>query len=232
LKNLILIVLLGLSTFVHAADRKAITDVDMNALISDSQVVSGTNNTFDFIWWIPAEYWEAAFTQDSSVPQEQAQLFLGILRNYSVLAVLQADISMFGAFTFFDRERLMEGLAVEYVGMDGKMLPIPIDEVSDPDLRLLLDQLKPVLAAAMGSMGENFYFFPVPDTDEDGQRLVSPYADGEIRVRLAAREKQAAAPVLTLELPLNALFVPRVCPNGKPAHISWSYCPWSGEKLP
>ena len=231
MKRLIIVALLGLLQSVQAADRKAIVDVDMNVLISDSQVISGTNNTFDFIWWIPAEYWEVAFSQDSSVPQDQAQLFLGILRNYSVLAVLQADISAFGAFTFFDRERLMDGLAVEYVRADGKTLPIPIDEVADPDLRLLLDQLKPVLAAAMGSMGENFYFFPVPDTGKDGERLVSPYADGEVRVRLAARNAQAA-PVLSLEFPLNALFVPRMCPNGKPAHISWSYCPWSGEKLP
>jgi len=229
-RKLVVIAMISLSVLAHAADRKPISEVDMNTMISDSQVVSVTNNTFDFIWWIPAEYWEIALTQDASVPREQAELFLGILRRYSVLAVLQADISTFGAFSFFDRERLMDGLAIEYVDGDGKSAAIPHDEVSDPDLRILLDQLKPILAAAMGSMGENFYFFPVADTDDEGRRLVSPYEKGEIRVRLAERDSQPA-PMLRLELPLNALFIPRICPNGKPAHISWAYCPWSGKKL-
>jgi hypothetical protein len=32
-------------------------------------------------------------------------------------------------------------------------------------------------------------------------------------------------------MPLDSLFKPRFCPNGKKAHISWEFCPWSGKKL-
>jgi hypothetical protein len=49
-----------------------------------------------------------------------------------------------------------------------------------------------------------------------------------IRVKLSNAD---AVHMAELELPLDSLFVPRLCPNGKPAHVSWDYCPWSGKKL-
>jgi hypothetical protein len=48
---------------------------------------------------------------------------------------------------------------------------------------------------------------------------------------LLAAATVAAAPTVVLETPLNSLFVPRTCPNGKPAHVSWKFCPWGGERL-
>jgi hypothetical protein len=37
---------------------------------------------------------------------------------------------------------------------------------------------------------------------------------------------------MKIEMPIDALFVQRMCPNGKPAHVSWVVCPWDGGKLP
>ena len=34
-----------------------------------------------------------------------------------------------------------------------------------------------------------------------------------------------------VELPINALFVPRLCSDGREAHVTWNYCPWTGERL-
>ena len=189
-----------------------------------------TLDSMDLMWWIPPEYWEIVFRSEAGMPAEQVDQFLGLLRNYSIIAVIQADISMFGAFTFYDKESFVENMVVEYIDADGNALEISHTEVTDPDVRLLLDQLRPVLAAAMGNMGENFYFFPLKDRADDGSRLVSPYEKGLLRTSLTPR-KDGEASVLQLELPLDALFVPRVCPNGKPAHVTWSHCPWSGKKL-
>jgi len=34
-----------------------------------------------------------------------------------------------------------------------------------------------------------------------------------------------------IELPLDALHMPRLRANGKPANISWTHCAWDGETL-
>jgi len=153
---------------------------------------------------------------------------LGVLQNHSVLGVVQADISPFGAFRFFDRNQVMGGLIVQAIDAAGNVQTISHTEPADPDMRILLDQMRPVLAQAMGSMGENFYFFPLPAFDDEGERIPSPYKSGALRVTL---QRSDANPSLEIEMPIDSLFVPRICPNGKPAHVSWVYCPWSGKKL-
>ncbi len=212
------------------ADRKPIDEVDPAALNAETQKMKNPGSGMDFVWWIPPEFWQIVLTQDPSVPEAQVQQMIGVLRPYSVLAVVQADISPFGSFKFFDRDRVMAGLSVSIVREGGAISAISHLEASDPDLRIMLDQMKPVLAAAMGNIGQNFYFFPLPDTDSEGNRVASPYEKGTLRVRLSARDENLPS-VLDIELPIDALFVPRICPNGKPAHVSWKFCPWNGEKL-
>lgn len=222
--------LLALSLGSHAIEQKPIKDVDATALTQEGQVMDNNNEGLDLIWWLPPEFWAVTLTQSSEVTPQQVEQVLGILRPYSVLAVVQANISSFGSFTFLERDAIMDGLSIELVSPDGTVTSISHTQPSDPDLRMMLDQMRPILAAAMGNMGQNFFFFPLPDVDEDGNRIMSPYEKGVLRVRLGARE-DVPATRLEIELPLDSLFVPRICPNGKPAHISWAYCPWKGEKL-
>ena len=59
--------------------------------------------------------------------------------------------------------------------------------------------------------------------------MVDPYLQGLISVQIAKRNGDLMT--ADIEMPLNSLFVPRKCPNGKDAHISWKYCPWSGKLL-
>ncbi len=122
----------------------------------------------------------------------------------------------------------MGGLQVHAIDASGKARKMSHTEPADPDMQLLLDMMKPMLAQAMGNLGENFYFFPLPAFDNEDNRVLSPYENGKLRVTLQRGEETV---VLEIELPIDALFVPRICPNGKPAHVSWVYCPWSGEKL-
>jgi hypothetical protein len=220
--------MISLASFAHAIDRKEITDIDLNVLTVEGQVMTGGASDLALVWWIPAEFWEVSMRQESMVPDEQVNQVMGVLKNYSVLAVVQANVSPFGSFQFFEKEQIMKGMNVEFVRPDGSVEAISHTEPSDPDLRIMLDQMRPILAQAMGSLGQNFYFFPLPDVDDDGERLLSPYDKGMIRVKLLNAD---AVHTAELELPLDSLFVPRLCPNGKPAHVSWNYCPWSGKKL-
>ena len=228
MRLLLALAMISLASFAHAIDRKEITDIDLNALTVEGQVMTGGASDLALVWWIPAEFWEVSMRQDSMVPDEQVNQVMSVLKNYSVLAVVQANVSPFGSFQFFEKDQILKGMNVEFVGPDGSVEAISHTEPSDPDLRIMLDQMRPILAQAMGSLGQNFYFFPLPDVDDDGNRLLSPYDKGTIRVKLLNAD---AVHTAELELPLDSLFVPRVCPNGKPAHVSWDYCPWSGKKL-
>jgi len=212
----------------HAIEKKDLTEIDLNALTVEGQVMTGGASELALVWWIPSEFWEVSMRQESMVPDAQISQAMGVLKNHSVLAVVQASISPFGAFQFFEKDQIMEGLKVEIVRANGDVEVISHTEPSDPDLRIMLDQMRPVLAQAMGSLGQNFYFFPLPDVDGKDNRLVSPYDKGTLRVGLVNSDVPATA---ELELPMDSLFVPRMCPNGKPAHVSWDFCPWSGKKL-
>ena len=212
----------------HAIERKPILQVDVNALTTDTQAMGGNANSIDVVWWIPVEFWEANLRQSGEVPESQVDLMLGILQSHTVLGVVQADISPFGAFYFFDKDKVMGGLKVEAIDAEGKVQTISHTEPADPDMRLMLDQMRPILAQAMGNMGENFYFFPLPAFDDEGERILSPYERGTLRVTLQRGEENSS---MDIEMPIDSLFVPRICPNGKPAHVSWTYCPWSGKKL-
>jgi len=213
----------------HAIERKILLDVDINALTAETQVMSAGSDSLDLVWFIFPEFWETTIRQSADVSEAQADQILGVLGNYSVLAVVQADISPFGSFQFFDKDTVMDGLTIEAIDTEGNVQTISHIEPADPDLRLLLDQMRPVLTQAMGNMGESFYFFPLAKFDDSGERIASPYESSRIRITLQRAEKNS---VHEIEMPLDSLFVPRTCPNGKPAHVSWVYCPWSGKKLP
>ena len=228
MRLLLVFAMLSLASFAHAIDKKKITEVDLNALTVEGQVMTGGASEIALVWWIPSEFWEVSMRQESVVPEEQVNQVMGVLKNHSVLAVVQANVSPVGSFQFLEKDQIMEGLKVEIVRSNGDVETISHTDPSDPDLRIMLDQMRPILAQAMGSLGQNFYFFPLPDLDEKGNRLMSPYEKATLRVGLV---NNAAPSTVELELPLDSLFVPRLCPNGKPAHVSWTFCPWSGKKL-
>ncbi len=230
MKHLSCLVVLLFATSTLAAERLPIDQIDVNAVTEEGQIIAGGDNQLDLIWWIPLEFWQASMGANEAVPDFQAKMITDTLRPYSVLAVVQADISDFGAFSFYGEDAISDNLLIEYFNEAGDRTVVSHTAEVSPDVVLMLNQMVPVLAAAMGNMGENFYFFPLPDEAAKEIRLISPYEKGKIRVTLGAR-KDAEKSVLEFELPFDSLHVPRMCPNGKAAHISWDYCPWSGKKL-
>ena len=104
----------------------------------------------------------------------------------------------------------------------------PLYEIN-PDLQVVLSVFKPILGSALGNMGNSMHFFVLNDLRDTSERLVDPYSKGNLSFHVVKRSGDQLE--ANIELPLNSLFVPRKCPNGKDAHISWYYCPWTGEKL-
>ncbi len=233
MKNLIraTCLLIAASGFAVAAERKDPVDINSVDLTTQTQQMSNENRILDMVWWIPAEFWEAVLRQDSSVPRDQADAMLDVMRPYFLMVVVQADISQFGSFTFIPESRIEDGLQLTYTDAEGNRSELKVLETTNPDFELLLLQLGPILGNAMGNLGENFNFYAFSADDKDGNRIASPYEQGTISIRLSGRS-EAAPTAFDFEAPLDALFVPRICPNGKPAHISWNFCPWDGSRLP
>jgi len=211
---------------LQAIERKQIKDVNSDALTSETQAVDSING-FNMVWWIPIEFWDNAFSSDPTITVEQTQEIVDLLKPYSMLAIVQADVSAFGAFNFYDREKISSALSIKYLNENNKKREL--SEITDlpADVELLIQQMKPVLTAAMGNMGQSMEFYVFEDKD-NGERVINPYKKGELQIGLQTDKKPIS---ISISTPLDSLFVPRKCPNQKDAHITWNYCPWDGSKL-
>lgn len=207
--------------------RKALHQVVVDDLVGDTQVLRTDTYGLTQAWWIPLEFWQASLGRINPQLVQQVETVLG---EYSIVAVVQADVSALGGFVFYSREEIQPRLAVTW--QRSGVTPRALQMVPNPNLavRSLVQQLTPLLGRSMGEMGRNLQFFVLADRDEQGQRIVNPYEPGLLTIHLTASETQPAV-ALNLDLPLNALFEPRYCANGKPAHITWRFCPWDGKPL-
>lgn len=219
------------SNYSMAAERKPIEAVEVDDFSSDTQVIpSGTGDKHVAIaWWIPNEFWESILSRDLSTSGSDKKAMLDALAGVSLLAVVQADVSVFGSFKFYSKEEIEKSMVLSFVSSSATKQPLSLVQNIDPDLEIVLGAFKPILGSAMGNLGNNMHFYVLDDRSKSSSRLLDPYQNGQINIQLAKRNKTLMD--ASLDLPINALFVPRKCPNGKDAHISWKYCPWSGKKL-
>lgn len=225
------LMLFAAAASAFAAQRKPLVEVDPDAFTSDTQVTAegAGDNHVALAWWIPREFWQSILGRDSSMPTADKTALLSAMQDVSLLAIVQGDISPLGAFSFYSKDEIQDQLKLEFSGSGGKSRSIaPLREVS-ADLEVVLGVFKPILSAAMGKLGQNMHFYVLDDRAGNTARLMDPYLDGQLDIGFARRDKSRLQ--TRIELPINALFVPRQCPNGKYAHITWQYCPWSGHKL-
>lgn len=228
---LIFLVLCLISSESHALQKKSIDKISADQLTDETQIaaICGDDH-MNLIWWIPTEFWQAIFVNDTTTSEADKNNIINSMKPYSVLAICQADISGFGAFNFYSKKEVENKLDVTYTPKGGDLKKItPLDEVN-PDVRIMLEMFKPILKGAMGNMGENVHFYVLADVDSENVRIIDPYQFGAFKFRLGQRNNKMLE--AELEFPLNSLYVPRICPNGKEAHVTWKYCPWTGKKLP
>jgi len=231
-KTIILaLVLVLLTSTSMAAEKRQLQDIDSDSLTKDTQVMP--QNTGDdhmsFVWWLPNEFWGSIFARDLTTSQADKDAMLESMSGVTLLAVVQADITSMGSFNFYSQEEIESNLVIIFTDEDGaKHRLSPLVEIN-PDLEIVLGVFKPILGSAMGNLGKSMYFFVLNDVADSSDRLVDPYMAGNLNFHLVKRNGDQVAG--DIELPLDSLYIPRKCPNGKDAHISWTYCPWSGMKL-
>lgn len=230
--KMLFVVALMVVSYSFAAEKKPVIEIDEDVLTNETQVsFKGTGDDhIAFVWWIPNEFWKKVLSNDASIGETEKNTMLNAMSGISLLAVVQGNISEYGAFEFFSKEEIERNMKLVYTDADGKKQNVSIVTKIDPTLEVLLGVFKPILAAAMGNMGNSMHFYVLNDKVKSTNRLLNPYEKGKIDIQLKKKEKVFMN--TSIEFPLNSLFVPRICPNGKEAHISWSYCPWTGKRLP
>lgn len=199
-------------------ERKPLKHVDSDALLADASfdpLVNVSDSGFVEIGWFPKEYW--------------ATIDIPNTPNVSIMVVVQADITLFGSFEFYSRDEVLRGMTVTYTRGSNRLILKPLQTAKGTHYDIFLTFIENMMAQAMGEAGKHMYFF-VFNNLENGKRILDPYEEGRLRIQLTARD--GTIMYGEVETPLNAIFVPRKCPNGKVAHVSWKYCPWTGVRLP
>lgn len=219
------------ATYSLAAERKPIKEIDTDEFTSDTQVTpkGAGGNHAALAWWIPNEFWESILSRDTTTSASDKKAMLDAMAGVSLIAVVQADITALGAFKFYSKEEIEKNMILSFSDAGGKKQRLSPMQTIDADLKVVLGVFKPILGAAMGNLGNNMHFYVLSDKSKSSSRVLDPYRKGQINIQLAKRDNGLMD--ASIELPINALFVPRKCPNGKDAHISWKYCPWTGKKL-
>lgn len=224
----LVLALLMIAPSAMALEKKPLSKVEVNNLLSETQLnMPAGDSHVALVWWIPVEYWEASLGGETAT--EDNRSMIETLRPFFLLGVVQADVSQMGAFKFYDIQEVSSSMEVAYMDEKGKSHALTQVEKLDEDVDILLKVLKPILGSAMGQLGDNFHFFVYKDSAGKDGRVVDPYGNGGMAIKLKTRD--GASMSSAVEFPLDSLYVPRLCPNGNPAHVSWNFCPWSGEKL-
>ncbi len=222
------------ATSVFAAERKSLKDVNVSELSQDAQRIhqDSLEDGSSFVamaMWLPHEYWQAVMDKSTALPAANRARLLDAMEGVTLLALVQADVTPAGRFDYYNRQEIEANLEISVIATDGKRRTLePMKEVGG-DLQQVVAVIKPVMAGAMGNLGRSMEIFVLDNKNADGSKILDSYEPGQIDIRMVRRDGSVMDS--TIELPLNALYIPRKCPNGKDAHISWEFCPWTGVPL-
>lgn len=208
-----------------SVERKTIAQVSIDALIKETQSPISTSDHLDLVWFVPIEFWQVA-TYDPTANADKRDSLMSSMEPYFMIITIQADISPVGVFNFFDSKP-------QAVYRSAAGTADPLEPITDlpKDIQMVILLMKPILAQALGSLGQSINYYVYTDRKPDGSRRVSPYDAGVIEVAMQGRDQQVRSQH-RIEMPLDTLHVPRTCANGRPAHVSWTHCPWDGTRLP
>jgi len=226
MKKIICIGLIAVALLLSSGMQFAFTQenqIDINALVQETQKRSDNPTEMTFIWWIPEEYWQVSFAQNPNMTATQIEDFVKVFRPYTVVAAVDGTMGTYGSVNYKSEAEIRSN--IKLVDAQGSAyLPLSEEEIN-ADTKSFLAAMKPMLANALGPIGQNMYFFIFPAQDKSEQRIADAKREGVFLVKLGDRE-------FRWKLPLGSLLPPKVCPVcQEKISGSYKYCPWDGAKL-
>jgi hypothetical protein len=197
--------------------------IDQGKFTQELQRTKNDKDSFQMVWWIPTEFWQASFENVPSMTEEQKDKFYETVNPYIVICVADVKTTMFGNFLPCPKEEILSHLSVKVNG--GKALkPLQESEISG-DAKNLFAMMKPVLANGLGQFGKGMEFVCFDGLDADGNRLLDPKGDGKLTVKLNDS-------VYKWRLPLGSLLPPKYdSQTGDEFPGNFLYSPFTGAKL-
>lgn len=222
---------LMLAFSLGALEKKAPEKIDLDQLTEETLLdASRSKDHIAFVWYIPTEYWNAVISQNHEMGQLEKVRAKLTMNTLTVIAVVQGDIPPTGPVHYYEKLFLQDNLKFTRIDEQGKTHEYVPYKAYSGEVKSLLESIVPAIGASVGTLGDNLQFFVFNDQGDNGERILDPYKPGALEVELTRKNSRKFK--VKLEFPLNSLYVPRSCPNGKPAHVSWKFCPWTGKKLP
>lgn len=222
---------LMLAFSLGALEKKPPEKIDLDQLTEETLLdASRSKDHIAFVWYIPTEYWNAVISQNHEMGQIERVRAKLTMNTLTVIAVVQGDVPPAGAVHYYEKLFLQDSLKFTRIDEQGKTYEYIPYKTYSGEVKSLLESIVPAIGASVGTLGDNLQFFVFNDQAASGERILDPCKPGALEIELTRKNGRTFK--AKLEFPLNSLYVPRQCPNGKPAHVSWKYCPWTGKKLP
>jgi hypothetical protein len=174
------------------------------------------------VWWLPTEFWNRSAEKNPNVTREIHEHFLSVVRQYTILAVLDARVSPLGTMKGVSEDEIAQSITIK--SGSTVMRPLARSEWSS-ELATLLQIMKPLLSNTLGQMGQNIHFVVFDGNAPDGDRFADPTRPGRFTVTLGGR-------TFDWKLPLGAVLPVKFDPDtGDRFPGTYRYSPFSGKEL-
>jgi len=211
----------GLSILLLAGQAHAQERIDLRALVRETQITSESPNELTMVWWLPEQFWQASLRD--RLPANQVDEVLKVVRRYTMIAVVDGRIGPLGGMSFIPEETVRTNVTLKDAA--GVNYP-PLGESSlDPDMKNLVQAMKPIVANMLGAIGQNTHFVVFPSKSADGRPVADAASKGTLWVIVGGKE-------FRYRLPLGSLLPPKYDPGtGERFPGNYDFNPFTGTKL-
>jgi hypothetical protein len=217
-----LILTAGFSLLLLAGQGHAQERIDLRALVRETQITSNAANERTMVWWLPEQFWQASLRQ-GKLTGDQVDEFLKVVRRYTLIAVVDGRVGPFGGMSFNPEEAVRANVTLkDATGVNYA----PLGESSiDPDMKNLIQAMKPIAANMLGPIGQNMHFVLFPAKSDDGRLVADAASNGTLWVNVGGKE-------FRYRLPLGSLLAPKYDPGtGETFPGNYKFSPFTGTKL-
>ena len=204
-----------------AGKPKDLKEVILDDLINETQFTldKDSEDALRIVWWIPTEFWATIYAKDPSIDEDAAAEIVSSLEKYTMVIVIDGDMTAFGDLKSKSSSKIRKGLKV--IDADGKEYSPMDDEDIDFGAKMVLNMMKPMFSNLLGKMGESMELMMF---QKDEVAILNPFED--------AGSINYGGESLDLNLPLSSLMEDKICPtDDEKMNSKWKYCPIHGVKL-